>query len=75
MGASFLAAWHDGGLVVDELCDERYVNNRGGNANADTRRYNDPPRNSGTDNSSDEEIRTLTVPNRQRLTARASFSE
>ena len=36
MGASFLAAWHDGGLVADELCDEKCVSNRGGIANAET---------------------------------------
>jgi len=36
MGASFLAALHDGDLVGDELCDAKYVNNPGGNAHADT---------------------------------------
>jgi len=74
MGASFLAALHDGDLVGDELCDTKYVNNGGGNAHADTRGHNDPRRHSRTENSSHEEIRTLTVSNRQRLTALASFS-
>ena len=65
MGASFLAALHDGDIVADELCDEKHVNNRGGNAYADTRGHNDPRRHSRAENSSHEEIRTLTVSNRQ----------
>jgi hypothetical protein len=64
MGASFLAALHDGDIVADELCDEKHVNNRGGNANADTRGITTPEDIYG-ENSSHEEIRTLMVSNRQ----------